>query len=270
VIIDAQMHAWRRGDGGEKDPSGDGVEAHDLLGVMDANGVGAAVVVSANSIYDLDSSFALETAANAPSRLRAVGPVLFDRDDPVGFVEEWAADSRTGGLRVVLRGSGNADGVLAARHRPTFDAIERLAIPLCIWAPGEVPLIGVLAERHPGMPIVIDHTGVSFTAPMTPERVAAEGAAITALSRYPQVLVKLTGIPALSAEAFPFRDAWQWAEELIAAFAPERVMWGTDWTRTRDRNSYTESLGWIREAGLVAGADLEAVMGLTADRVFFT
>lgn len=269
MIVDAQVHAWRRGDGGDKDPSGAGVEASDLLAVMDANGVDAAVVVSANSIYDLDSSFALETAGNAPARLRAVGPVLLDVDDPVGTVEAWAADPRTGGLRLVLRGSGNSNSVLDGRNRATFDAIERLALPFCIWAPGEIQLIGGLAERHPGMRIVIDHTGVGFAAPMTPERLRTEGAAVTGLARYPNVLLKLTGAPALSAEGFPFRDVWQWAGELIAAFTPERVMWGTDWTRTRDRSSYAESLGWIQESGLLGGADLDAVMGLTARGVFF-
>jgi len=269
MIVDAQIHAWRRGDGGAKDPDGKGVEAEDLLAVMNESGVDAAVVVSANSIYDLDSSFAVETAARDPKRLRAVGPIRLDVDNPVGFFEEWAADERTSGLRLVLRGSGNADAILDPRHLAAFDAVERLAVPLCVWAPGEVALIEALARRHTGMQLVVDHTGVDASKPMTGRRLLSDGASVIALATLPNVKVKLTGVPALSAEPYPFRDCLPWVEEILAAFTPERVMWGTDWTRTRDVSSYAESLGWIAESGLLTGAERDAVMGLTAHRLFF-
>jgi predicted TIM-barrel fold metal-dependent hydrolase len=119
------------------------------------------------------------------------------------------------------------------------------------------------------MPIVVDHTGVDPSTPMSPQRALTEGRAVIALASLSNVMLKLTGVPALSAEGFPFRDCWPWAEQLLTAFTPHRVMWGTDWTRTRGVSSYAQSLGWIADSGLLTGAELEAVMGLTAHRLFF-
>lgn len=268
-IVDSQVHAWRRGDGdAARDPSGMGVEAPDLLRELDAAGVAAAVVVSPNSIYDNDSAFALETAGRAPDRLWAVGPVDLEAADPAGFVRRWATDARAAGLRLVFRGAANSDLVASASARAALRAMEELRIPLCIWAPADPAVVETVARDHQDLQVIVDHTGVAFSAPMTGTRLEEDGRAVLELARHPNVAVKLTGIPALSAEGFPYKDVWPWAGALLESFGPRRAMWGTDWTRVRGRASYPESLGWITESGLLDRAGLGAVLGATARSIY--
>ena len=51
------------------------------------------------------------------------------------------------------------------------------------------------------------------------------------LARFANVHVKLCGLPALSKEAFPYRDAWPALRAITDAFGADRLMWASDTTR---------------------------------------
>ncbi|MGI4950851.1 MAG: amidohydrolase family protein [Janthinobacterium lividum] len=79
--------------------------------------------------------------------------------------------------------------------------------------------------RSVAAPVVIDHMG----RPDIGEGI--NGPAITALRRLldtGRIWVKLSGADRLSRTGAPFQDAAAYAAA-IAAHAPERVLWGTDW-----------------------------------------
>jgi predicted TIM-barrel fold metal-dependent hydrolase len=119
-------------------------------------------------------------------------------------------------------------------------------------------VLGRIASRHPDLKLVIDHVGL---------RVSAKGPAafadlpsVLALARHPNVAVKASGIPSLSAAPYPFRDLHPHIRQLVDAFGPRRTFWGTDLTRMpcsyRECIAlFTEELPWLK------GADLEWVMG---------
>src|SRR5262249_57023442 len=83
---------------------------------------------------------------------------------------------------------------------------------------------------------------------------------VCALAKQPNVAVKASGMPSLSAERYPFRDLHGAIRTLVDAFGPRRTFWGTDLTRMPCTYYecialFTEHLPWLK------GEDLEWVMG---------
>jgi len=90
---------------------------------------------------------------------------------------------------------------------------------------------------------------------------------LLALAVHPNVHVKLTAAGALSNEPYPFRDIWPAVLELVERFGPERVMWGTDYNRTKTLLSYEEGVQYLGEIGFNTPV-LEQLYAGTARRVF--
>jgi L-fuconolactonase len=221
-----------------------------LLAEMDAAGV-AAGVLTPQGVYGFDNGFELEARAAAPERFAAMGWVDHRRPD-VGAA--LAADQARGmaGLRLLGLSErawerGDADGALAA--------CARLGLPVALWLPHPVPPgFEAAVARHPELPFLIDHLGVGHAPPglgWAPEDPWERLPAVLALARHPNVYVKLTGAPALSHEAYPFRDIWPRVRRIVEAFGARRVLWGSDITRTGALHTYAEAVGYLREiAGL--------------------
>jgi len=83
---------------------------------------------------------------------------------------------------------------------------------------------------------------------------------VVVLAKLPNVALKASGMPSLSAQSYPFRDLHPYIRQLVDAFSPRRTFWGTDLTRMPCSyreciTLFTEELPWLK------GADLERVMG---------
>jgi predicted TIM-barrel fold metal-dependent hydrolase len=120
-----------------------------------------------------------------------------------------------------------------------------------------VPLIGEVAARHPGLPLVIDH--LAMAAGKDAEAFAGLDE-VLALARYPNVAVKASALPCYTGEPYPFAGLHGYIRRVFDAFGPRRTFWGTDWTRLpctwREAiDLFTVELPWLR------GDDLELVMG---------
>ncbi|WP_405802092.1 amidohydrolase family protein [Streptomyces sp. NBC_01506] len=134
--------------------------------------------------------------------LRALRHLVQDEPDP-----QWLQrPSVERGLRAVQE-RGLAYDVLIRSHQ--FDQVVRLA------------------ERFPGLPLVLDHAG---KPPIAQGELSTWAADVRRLAAYPQVRCKVSG---LVTEA----DHRTWAtdgirpvwEVLLAAFGPDRLMFGSDW-----------------------------------------
>ena len=114
-----------------------------------------------------------------------------------------------------------------------------------------------IAAAHPRLKIVIDHVGLSVG---TGGNVFDNLPKVCRLARHPNVAVKASGMPSLSAEPYPFHDLHPHIRTLVGAFGPRRTFWGTDLTRMPCTyyeciTLFTEHLPWLQ------GEDLEWVMG---------
>jgi predicted TIM-barrel fold metal-dependent hydrolase len=137
-----------------------------------------------------------------------------------------------------------------------------------------------VAERHPNLTMVIDHLGVS-QSPVSPPRAdnwdRLDG--LLGLAKYPNVHVKFSGAPVLSREPYPHHDIWPYLHKIVDAFTPDRLMWGTDFTRLRSRpvsgdlapredwHLYSDSVNYLRDTTELSASDKEKIFGLTIRRV---
>jgi predicted TIM-barrel fold metal-dependent hydrolase len=139
-----------------------------------------------------------------------------------------------------------------------WPAAERARVPIALAAANFLPAVGQVAERYPGVRLVVDHMGRPSGA-----KDAAGWATLPellALAKYPNVAVKATGAPSYSSAPYPYRNIRGYLHQIYDAFGPERMFWGTDITRMpcswrQCVTLFTEELPWLSES------DTELIMG---------
>ena len=257
LIVDAQIHLWT---GGQAPPHHwrSPFTVDDALRDMDAAGVDRAI--NCPAIWDpAANDYAVAAARAHPDWFATLG--WFDTARPAedGFVERFVAQPGMLGLRFVLV-SPAQQALLRERALDwIWAAADRLALPVGLIVPADLNgELARLAERYPRMRLLIDHLGIRPFLKL-PEA-AADLDGILDLARFPNVAVKATGTPSMATDAYPFASIHPVLRRVFDAFGPQRMFWGTDFTRMtcswRDCVTlFTEELDWL------AGDDLAWVMG---------
>lgn len=279
-VLDAQVHPalplspWNI----ELEPEVSSTVSIELTSAaMESIGVDAALVYA--------SADECRTAASRyPDRFRGVVSVNDPASvgDPRALAATLAEGSAIAGIRIL----GDAPSGDSQRRfldqgvwADLLDVAQSSRIPVVVFAPMRMGVIHDIASRHPELPVVVDHLGFPPPPAFPPVPVTRSNlAGLLALAALPNVAVKLTGAPALSTEAYPFRDLWPAIRSIIDGFGPDRVMWGSDVTRVTGRNahpahpggrhSYRELLGYITETELLHASEKAAVLAQTAQRWF--
>ncbi len=129
------------------------------------------------------------------------------------------------------------------------------------FAPGNMTKFGPIAERHPGLPLIIDH--MSLTAEIAAEgRIKEAIDEIVPLAKYPNVSVKVSSAPNFSKEAYPFRDMTEHLKRCFDAFGPRRCYWGTDLTNSMPKATYRQRITqFTEELPFLSEEDKDWVMG---------
>ena len=87
----------------------------------------------------------------------------------------------------------------------------------------------------------------------------------------PQVHVKLSGFHHWCRTRYPYPDAMPFVEAAVRAFGADRCMWGSDFPHVLAGCGYVRSRHHLgRAARFLSEAELAAVMGGTADRLWFS
>jgi predicted TIM-barrel fold metal-dependent hydrolase len=252
MITDSQIHVWEadRPDRPwpipsrvtSKEPLGDGFFADQAIAAMDAVGVDRAVLVPPT--YIGDNNLTVTEAAEAyPTRFGIVGRIDATAPDVLDQLAGWLDLPYMHGVRITtfvtpfkewFHEDGDVDWF--------WSACERLGIPIMLLVRGATRVLPV-AERFPGLRLIIDHmacnldeTGAVAFGPLDD---------LLALSRHPNVYVKISSAPCFSVEAYPFRDIEPFLRRLYDAFGPRRLIWGSDLTRLR--GSYADCLRHIQD-----------------------
>src|SRR6266567_6145847 len=158
-IVDAQVHLWRNNlptnPNHRQIPN---FTADDLLKEMAVAGVDAALIHPPG--WDPDSNaLAIEAASLHPDRLAVLGNFPLDRGPNRELVEGWKSQPGMLGLRWAL----NQPQQLAWTTDGTLDWLwpiaEAAGVPIAFIGPGTQAMIGRVAERHPGLKLIVDHLG---------------------------------------------------------------------------------------------------------------
>lgn len=258
-IVDAQVHLWRSGT-----PSGHHRQvpvftAEELLAEMDAAGVDTAVIHPPVSWDPASNDQAVEAARRYPRRFAVLGQVPLDQPEAsAARLKGWRDLPGMMGLRYPLvrpeQRNWHSDGTMDW----LWPVAEREGLPVATMAGRFLPVFRGIAERHPGLRLLIDHLGLVREA--QDAAAFADLEELLALAALPNVAIKATGAPGYSTEAYPYRNLHEGLRRIFEAFGPRRFFWGTDITRMPCSyrhcvTMFTEELPWLR------GEDLEWVMG---------
>ena len=153
------------------------------------------------------------------------------------------------GARRLWAAAGEVGAVICAHLRFTFlDELARLL------------------TEFPRVPVVLDHCAYP-----TVDEGGKTAAAVVELSRFSQLYAKLTFGVTASAQAHPFSDTHDLLRQMIAAFGPQRCIWGSDfpcelWLK---KASYGQHLDVFRQELGLSLAEQEAILGTTAAQLWF-
>jgi predicted TIM-barrel fold metal-dependent hydrolase len=234
---------------------------------MDVAGVAAALLVT-SAVYGSDNSYALEAVSRHPDRFRAIGradPEAADLDEVLGA---WRAKGLVG-LRLIIGSEAERSKFRARGFHRLLRTCAASRLPVCVFPPGILAELGPLAESLPEVSIVIDHLGLAQPPLMDPESDPfGRLPDLIALAGLPNIFVKMTAVPVLANEPYPFADLWPRLHSVLDAFGPERVMWGSDATRTAALHTFEQAVDYVRESSELSSAEKAQVLGGTLRRVF--
>ena len=126
---------------------------------------------------------------------------------------------------------------------------------------GLVNLFEPIAQRHPGLPLIVDHMGVNTAIAQKGQMAEMIGHAV-ALAKYPNVSVKLSNLPNSSLEPYPYKDLTPHIKRVFDAYGPQRCHWGTDVTNGQHRGSWRQRLTHFTETiDFMSESDKDWVLG---------
>lgn len=222
--------------------------AERLIAEMDKNGVGKACVVQRAHIYGYDNSYIIDAAKLYPDRLISV--VVLDAQDP-GTPDVLTRMAKSDGVRGVRFAASRPDeydtGWLnSPAAMACWKTAADLALPVAIifyrghlsWG---LPALQMIAERHPDLPIVIDHIGtphasngeirwataqgISYAIPGAPDY--GIDSALAAFEPLRNVSFKFTDINVDRLKDGTIEPA-KFIRRLADQFGATRLIWGSD------------------------------------------
>lgn len=238
-LIDTHAHIWPEGlvHPAQQDLEPMHADASFLLRELADSQVSAAAI-SPSGIY-LENDYVLKAALAHPSGLVGVVAV-----DPM---------SKTATAQLEQHHLGGAVGVQVvtpegrAPLRPCASLAEFLnaAAGLGMFVQWSLPLksselvLWAGAQRS-DLSLVMNHLALPEQT-----RGVESGARVRDLADIPRVILKVSGMYALSGEAFPYRDVWPWVEHVVDTFGSDRLMWGSDWPLSLERATYRQEVSLL-------------------------
>jgi predicted TIM-barrel fold metal-dependent hydrolase len=265
MIVDAQVHLWKAQSPdwpwvpGRKPQLPEPFTIDKLVPLMDEAGVDRVVIVPPSWPGDRND-YALEAAKRYPNRFAVMGRIPLEKPQSAELLPKWRDKPGMLGVRVTFH--GQLAGLLPSGAADWFwPAAEKARLPVMFFAPGQIAKFAPIAERHPQLPLIIDHMSLN-------QEIAKAGKLkeaiddVVVLAKYPNVSVKLSSAPTFSSAPYPWRDMTEHLKRSFDAFGPQRSYWGTDITNAFTKSTYRQRVThFTEELPFLSTQDKEWVMG---------
>jgi L-fuconolactonase len=276
-VIDSQLHLWEANS--DARPWAPGVLANPRfraqpsftiaagLESMAEAGVDAAIIASPVH-YGYDASYTLAAAAAHPKRFSAIALIDPTRPDIEEHVATWRRRPGALGFRIFAMTDEDTARIKGGEFTKLLATAERHEVPICICSWNHLDTVDYICRTYPDLCLVVDHTGLAQPPFATHEDPFHDLPKLLGLAKHPNVAVKLTAVPTMSREKFPFHDIWAPLYRMIDAYGTERLMWGTDITRVGGHHTYQQGRDYVFEMDKLSESEREALMGKSLRRVF--
>jgi predicted TIM-barrel fold metal-dependent hydrolase len=270
VIVDSQIHIWpantpeRPWVAGTRPQLPEAFTIERVIPMLDEAGVDRVVIVPP-TLEGERLDYAQEAVKRYPGRFAIMARIPLDKPDRGQRLATLRDQSGVLGVRLNFVGQqaawltdGTADWF--------WPAAEKAGLPVMFLTSGQTSLFAGIAERHPQLALILDHMGVGaglrphadLRYNLVPEAIAQSAA----LAKYPNVSVKLSSVPLISTEPYPFRDTIPHIHRLFDSYGPQRCHWGTDVTNSLARATYRQRVTqFTEELTFLSDDDKDWIMG---------
>ena len=272
-MIDAHQHFWRldRGDyyWMPQDPDSALRQDYgpaDLHPIAEKYGITGTVLVQA-APTEGETWFMLDIAKNEPLVKGVVGWTEFEAEDAPERIAALGREGKLVGFRPMIQDLPDDGWMLRDDLAPAFQAIidNDLAFDALTF-PRHLPNLLTFIARWPDMRIVVDHCS---KPQIRDDEFQPWADLITAVAGHPGICCKLSGIVTEARPDWTVEKLRPYAEHVVSAFGPDRVMWGSDWPVVNLAGGYER---WRDAAETIfsglSGAEKDAIFGGTATRFY--
>ena len=255
LVVDAQVHIWGPDTPDRPWPPGGAERAQKpypvtkdlVLAGMKEAGVHRVVIVPP-SWEGERNDLALEAARLHPDQFAVMGRLALEKPESRALLAGWRRQPGMLGMRFTFNTEQQRPWLTDGTAEWLWPAAERAGIPVMMSVSGQLPTVDRIAERHPGLRLVIDHLGLRSGS--RGDEAFAGLPELCALARRGNVAVKASALPCYATEPYPFRGLHGHIRRVYDAFGPRRMFWGTDWSRLpcpwrQAVTLFTEELPWL-------------------------
>ncbi|KUL22629.1 amidohydrolase family protein [Streptomyces regalis] len=275
MIVDAHFHVWdlsvRDQDWiDEHSPLRRNFTIKDLTPEARAAGVDRAVLVQTITVPEETPEF-LALAAEHELIAGVVGwtdLIRPDVADELAGLRELPGGEHLKGIRHQVQGEPDPQWLLRADVRRGLAAVADAGLVYdLVVLPHQLPACVKAAADHPGLTFVLDHLG---KPPIASGALEPWETAVRSLAALANTVCKLSGmVTEADLASWSVEDLRPYADVVLDAFGPQRLMFGSDWPVCTPTAPYGEVVSVAREltAGLDAAERAEVFAG-TATRVY--
>ena len=234
-MIDAHQHFCRQTRGDYRWPN-DSVAPifrdfgpEDLAPLLNRAGVTQTVLVQATETA-AETEWLLAVAHDHPVVTGVVQWwVGLSAPDAIATIDRLRADPLLKRLRPMLQNIADTEWILHPGVRPALEHMDCVGLRLdALIQPRHLQAMLALAERHPDLPIVIDHLAKPRMGKgISPDADWANG--MRALADVPNVWCKLSGMVTEIGPAWQSTDLIPFSALVLEKFGPSRCMFGSGW-----------------------------------------
>jgi len=266
-LIDAHVHYWRvdRGDYDWLAPDQpicrDYLPA-DAAALFEAAGIEGIVLVQA-AATEAETHFLLSLGEADPRVRGVVSWIDMMAPDAPDRLADLAWNPLLRGIRPMWQDIADDAWLLRPEQDAAYRAVVELGLAFDALARvRHLAHLPRLIERHPDLPVVIDHAAKPGIAA---GRHAEWRAGMAALASFPHVRCKFSGLVTEAAPGASLDAIRPYADTLLELFGPQRLIFGSDWPVLTTRQDYATWWDWShRLTAHLSQADRDAVFGQNA------
>ena len=218
--------------------------------------------------FGWDNSYIADSLHRYPKLFVAHGLLNPQEPDLAGRLRYWIREQGFSGMRFSPIYHPSSTWLNSKEHYPLWREAERLGAVFNYYIlPQQMPMLEDMAERFPGVKIVVDHLGKPDLRAADPW---VEFRKMFRLKRFPQVWISASEPYELSlTKQFPYRDTYPFYKATYEEFGGKQLIWGTGYPKPRWELPMDKELQFVDEAlDFYTAKDRELILGENALRIW--
>jgi len=272
IVIDSHQHFWDRSlkqfdnSWQESEPLKKICRSYlpaDLAPHLKQSGVDKSIFVQTQHNV-LENDWALELAEKNDLVAGVVGWVDLTSPSCPSSLESYCSNPKFVGIRHVTQDEPDPDFIVRPDVDKGLSTLESLSVPFdLLFYSHHLKHAATVADRHPNLPLVIDHLSKPDIKAGELEVWAKE---LKQASERPNVFCKLSGmVTEADWNNWTIEDVRPFFETAIECFGSQRMMFGSDWPVCELAANYEQVIGLTRSLiSSLSVTEQSQIMGTTA------